>query len=239
MAIIPPVTFRAVFFDAGETLVHPSPSFPGLFASVVTREGHPRDVADITGGLSLVSDEFVRAAVEEELWTTSPERSKRFWLGVYDRFLDVLRIPNGDGLTETLYREFTDIGNYAAFDDVVPTLERLRAAGYLLGVISNFEPWLEELLERLELTALLPVRVVSGLEGVEKPDPAIFRMALERSGLEPGETVYVGDIPDFDVVPSGALGMFPVLIDRRERHPAHAGARLTDLRQLPDLLGAA
>ncbi len=230
------MTYRAVFFDAGETLVHPAPSFPELFAQIVTREGHPRTADQMVDGLSMVSDEFARAAVEEELWTTHPDRSRRFWMGVYERFLTVLDITDADGLTDTLYGEFTAIENYEAFDDVRPTLEHLRGAGYLLGVISNFEPWLEELLARLRLDVFLPVRVISGIEGVEKPDPSIFRLALERSGLAARDVVYVGDIPDFDITPTAALGMFPVLIDRRERHPDHMGARVTDLRDLVAVL---
>lgn len=230
------MTLRAVFFDAGETLVHPTPSFPELFAAIVTREGHPRDTEQIVDGLSMVSDEFARAAGENELWTTSPDRSRRFWLRVYDRFLEALDIPGTDGLPDTLYREFTTLQNYTAFDDVRPTLERLREQEYLLGVISNFEPWLEDLLVHLSLADLLPVRVISGIEGVEKPDPSIFLLALERSGLPAHEVAYVGDIPAFDVVPAAALGMFPVLIDRRGRHPAHEGARVTDLAHLPEAL---
>jgi putative hydrolase of the HAD superfamily len=230
------VTFRAVFFDAGETLVHPAPSFPELFATIVTREGHPRRPGQIVDGLSMVSDEFARAAEENELWTTSPDRSRRFWLRVYDRFLEALEIPSTNGLPETLYREFTTLQNYTVFDDVRPTLERLSEHGYLLGVISNFEPWLEDLLVHLSLVELLPVRVISGIEGVEKPDPSIFLLALQRSGLSADEVAYVGDMPDFDVVPAAALGMFPVLIDRRGRHPEHEGARVTDLAHLPDVL---
>ena len=230
------MTFRAVFFDAGETLVHPAPSFPELFATIVTREGHPRRPAQIVDGLSMVSDEFARAAGENELWTTSPDRSRRFWLRVYDRFLEALEIPSTNGLPETLYREFTTLQNYTVFDDVRPTLERLTEHGYLLGVISNFEPWLEDLLVHLSLVELLPVRVISGIEGVEKPDPSIFLLALQRSGLSADEVAYVGDMPDFDVVPAAALGMFPVLIDRRGRHPEHEGARVTDLAHLPDVL---
>lgn len=230
------MTLRAVFFDAGETLVHPAPSFPQLFAAIVTREGHPRDTAQIVDGFAMVSDEFSRAAGESELWTTSPDRSRRFWLRVYDRFLEALDIPRTNGLPETLYREFTTLQNYTAFDDVRPTLERLTEHGYLLGVISNFEPWLEDLLVHLSLVELLPVRVISGIEGVEKPDPSIFLLALQRSGLSAHEVAYVGDMPDFDVAPAAALGMFPVLIDRRGRHPEHEGARVTDLAHLPDML---
>jgi len=227
-----------VFFDAGETLVHPAPSFPELFARIVTEQGYPREPVAISERLTMVSEEFRRASHEQALWTTSPERSRRFWLGVYDRFLDVLGLPRDDGLADTLYRAFTDRRNYASFDDVLPALVELRDAGLVLGVISNYEAWLEDLLADLRLTGLLPIRVVSGVEGVEKPDPAIFLLALERAALPAPDVVYVGDVPDFDYDPPAALGMFPVLIDRRERHPDFSGTRVTDLRRLPELLEA-
>jgi putative hydrolase of the HAD superfamily len=74
------------------------------------------------------------------------------------------------------------------------------------------------------------------VEGVEKPDPAIFRLALDRMGVEPAEAVYVGDSVQFDVEPATALGMVGVLLDRRHRHPDHHGIRLTSLDELPKLL---
>ena len=105
-------------------------------------------------------------------------------------------------------------------------------------MISNYEAWLEDLLVDLELTSLLSVRVVSGIEGVEKPDPAIFHLALKRVGLPARDVVYVGDVPDFDIDPAAGVGMFPVLIDRRGRHADFTGPRVSDLRQLPALLEA-
>ena len=50
--------FRAVFFDAGETLVHPAPTFPDLFAAIVTRQGHPRDPCDVVTATAMVTDMF-------------------------------------------------------------------------------------------------------------------------------------------------------------------------------------
>ena len=49
--------------------------------------------------------------------------------------------------------------------------------------------------------------------------------------------MYVGDNPEFDVDPPAALGMFTVLIDRRARHEGHEGVRITDLADLPAVLG--
>jgi putative hydrolase of the HAD superfamily len=231
------VTYRAVFFDAGETLVHPAPTFPDLFASIVTREGHPREPEDVIAASAVVMVRFSEAARDQELWTTSPERSRAFWLGVYERMLAALDLAGDDGLRDTLYREFTDLRNYALFDDVRDALDDLAAAGLRLGIVSNFEAWLDELLGVLGVRDAFPVRVISGVEGMEKPDPRIYELAMARAGVGAGESVYVGDNPEFDVDPPAALGMFTVLIDRRGRHEEHEGARITDLADLPAVLG--
>jgi putative hydrolase of the HAD superfamily len=233
------VRFRAVFFDAGETLVHPHPSFPDLFAAVLAREGFPVGVEAIHEQVHHVGDRFAQAARDEELWTTSPERSRAFWLSVYERFLAGLGVSADDGLREVLYREFTDLANYALFEDVAPTLTALRGNGALLGVVSNFEEWLERLLGQLGVLDVFTVRVVSGLEGVEKPDPRIYRLALERAGVEARDAAFVGDSPEFDIGPPAAIGMFPVLIDRRDRFAAFEGPRIRRLTDLPALLEAA
>jgi putative hydrolase of the HAD superfamily len=230
------VRFRAVFFDVGETLVHVDPSFADLFVRVLGDEGHSRSRDDVLGASAHIYARFSEASRDGSLWTTSPERSRAFWTSVYERMLDDLGVPN-DGLAATLYREFTRLENYALFEDVRPTLDVLRRGGLLLGVVSNFESWLEEWFGIHDLLETFPVRVISGIEGVEKPDLRIYRLALDRASVDPVETVYVGDNPEFDVDPPAALGMFPVLVDRRDRFPDHPGARVTDLRDLPAAIG--
>ena len=230
--------FRAVFFDVGETLVHVDPSFAELFVAVLAGAGHERTVEEVRDASGHVYDRFSEAARDRSLWTTSPERSRAFWLSVYERMLGELRIPDHDGLTRTLHAEFTRMENYALFDDVRPALASLEEAGLVLGIVSNFEAWLEEWFGVHELVETFPVRVISGIEGVEKPDDRIYRLALERAGVEAVESVYVGDNPEFDVDPPTALGMFAVHVDRRGRFPDHPGTRITDLRQLPGVVEA-
>jgi putative hydrolase of the HAD superfamily len=231
------VRYAAVFFDAGETLVHPHPTFPDLFVQVLRREGFQVAAETVRDRVHVVFDRFKQAADTNELWTTSRERSRRFWYDVYGIFLRELGIPAGNGLIDIVYAEFTDLANYALFEDVVPALERLREAGLRLGVVSNFEGWLERLLEELGVRDFFEVRVVSGVEGLEKPDPRIFELAMRRARVSAAESVYVGDNPEFDVDPALAVGMFPVLIDRRERFPHAQSARITTLEALPAVLG--
>ena len=217
--------------------MHPHPTFPDLFSKVLAREGHDVDTEMIRERIHVVSDRFAHAAETNELWTTTPERSRAFWYDVYGIFFRELGISDANGLIDTVYAEFTDLANYVVFEDVVPMLRRLRDAGLRLGVISNFEEWLERLLDQLEVREYFDVRVISGVEGMEKPDPRIFELAMSRAGVDAGSSVHVGDSPTFDVEPAAALGMLPVLIDRRERFPDAPGTRITSMQELPGVLG--
>lgn len=230
--------YRAVFFDAGGTLIDPQPTFTELLATTLTEEGHPVAPERVVEGLPVVADVFMQAARDRELWTTSDERSRRFWGRFYGLLLRGLAIPEGQigHLAERLYAVFTDPSNYHLIPDAPAVLERLRDAGAVLGLVSNFEAWLERLLEHLDISRYFPVRVISGVEGVEKPDPAIFWIALDRAGVSAAESVYVGDNPLFDALPAEEAGMAAVVVDRWNRFPEFEGTRIASLDELPGLL---
>jgi putative hydrolase of the HAD superfamily len=230
--------FGAIFFDVGETLVHPAPSFPELFGIVLKDHGHERSGDELLAASMIVRRRFSDAARVQDRWTLSPDRSRAFWSEVYREMLEALSLPSRDGLRDALYERFTDLSSYALFEDVLPTLDQLARSGVTLGIVSNFESWLDALLGALGVRERFAVRVISGLEGMEKPDPAIYRLALDRAQLDASDVAFVGDNPEFDVDPAEALGMTSVLIDRRDRYADHAPNRIEDLRHLPALLDA-
>ncbi|MGH2830920.1 MAG: HAD family hydrolase, partial [Actinomycetota bacterium] len=159
------------------------------------------------------------AAVREgRLWSVSAQASRAFWTTIYTATLEGLGAADDVAAPGWLYEQFTQSHRYAPFPDALPALRELKAHGYRLGLVSNWEGWLPSVLDRTGLMPLLDAVAVSGLEGVEKPDPALFRIALERMGVEPARAVYVGDSPSHDVQPALALGMGAVLIDRHGRH---------------------
>src|SRR5260370_276049 len=82
------------------------------------------------------------------------------------------------------------------------------------------------MLIEMEIAPFFAFMVISGKEGVEKPDPAIFRLALERSGVAPEEAVFVGDHPRLDVEAASKLAMTGVLIDRPGRYDDFEGLGL-------------
>lgn len=226
-----------VFFDAGETLIHPHPSFPELFAVVCARHGvgvEPAQVAEVQERLAphlidLAHDTGVTAP------SLDPDDSRTFWTFLYRRFLEELGIEQRE-LADELYTTFSDSTSYKVFDDVLPTLERLQHDAYRIGLISNFEGWLQKILVEQELGETFEVSVISGLEGVEKPDPRIYRLAIERAGVEPALAAHVGDSVAMDVVPAREVGMSPVLLDRVDRYGEVDCPSVTSLEDLPDLI---
>jgi putative hydrolase of the HAD superfamily len=124
---------------------------------------------------------------------------------------------------------------FTLFDDVVPCLERLKKAGLRLGVVSNWDISLHKTLRAFGLSPYFDVVVASMEEGVEKPDPRIFAIALERMGVDPSETVHVGDNPLDDLSGARGAGIKGYVIDRA--NPMTANVYLSTLLDLPERLG--
>jgi putative hydrolase of the HAD superfamily len=230
---------EVVFLDAGETILHPHPSFPELFARVVNDNGYAIDVEESKAVQRQLAPHLVDLAEETgvESPSLSAESSVRFWSYLYRRLLQEFGIED-EGLVSELYATFSDHASYRLFDDALPAIESLLGAGYRLGLISNFEEWLEEMLLELEVGHLFEVKVISGLEGVEKPNPRIYQLALERAGVTAERAVHVGDSPVLDARPAASLGMQAVLLDRFGRYPDEEAARIRSLSELVDLLPA-
>jgi len=113
-------------------------------------------------------------------------------------------------------------------------LDRLRAAGLRLGVVSNSDGRVEEALRAAGIDDRFDVILDSALVGVEKPDPAIFRAALTALDVGPGEALYVGDLYDVDVVGARAAGIEAVLLVADAAEPGPECRRVDSLVALAD-----
>ena len=101
---------------------------------------------------------------------------------------------------------------FRPYPEVPTALARLRAAG--LAVVSNWDVSLHDVLQRTGLRALVDAVVISAELGAAKPDPAIFRAALERLGAAAPEAIHVGDTLETDVAGARAAGLQAVLVAR-------------------------
>jgi putative hydrolase of the HAD superfamily len=119
-------------------------------------------------------------------------------------------------------------------DGLLSALERAKREGLRLGVISNSEGKVAEILDHVGVAPLVEVIVDSGVEGISKPDPEIFRRALARMNVSAGDAIYVGDVPTVDVDGARSAGMGAVLIDPFDHYPDYDDA--PKIRAVTDLL---
>lgn len=165
------------------------------------------------------------------------------WAGCWGRFLeayvDACGVPAGyrAAVHDHLDNLFSDAALWnRPIDGCRHGLRALAAAGVRLGVVSNADGLIGERLRAHEILQVGPGLGVevgcvidSGAVGVMKPDPRIFRIALEALAVDAGDVWYVGDIPGIDVVGARRAGIHPVLMDPYDLHHGAAFARTGSL----------
>jgi putative hydrolase of the HAD superfamily len=123
-------------------------------------------------------------------------------------------------------------------DFVRPTLGALRAKGYRLVVVSNANGTLHSAFERLGLSRFFDVIVDSAEEGVEKPDPRLFELALRRAGATADRALHVGDMYHVDVVGARAAGLSALLVDEAHLKAAMDCRCIQSISELPLVMDA-
>ncbi len=233
----PPMRYRWVLFDVGETLIRPRQSFGAVYARVLERLGVAWEARELERALRATWAE-VSAALPPgtDRYGVHPGGEEAYWLRFVRRTLELAGIPT-PGLAERalapLRGAFAEADAWNVFPEVEASLDRLRSAGLRLGIVSNWDSRLPELLHRLGLADRFDVLAVSALAGFEKPHPEIFRRALEGLGADPARTAHVGDVPELDSAGARAAGIHPILLERQAPERADA---VRDLRAVADLL---
>ncbi len=234
-----PQSIRAVFFDAGFTLIRPNPSTTAIIARVLTREGVATTEEQIRVAQHQAERHFFSGQhVQKSTWADNAAIN-RAWLGYFHEMVaDV--IPDNPELLEhclqAILVEFDKHSAWQVYEDVLPTLRVLREH-FTLGIISDWGIGLGAILRDLDLTRYFDFLVVSATSRRSKPDPHLFELALQRGNALGDYTLYIGDSYVQDVLGSRAAGINPILLDRRQRfNPLQFDcpvvAHLTDLLEL-------
>lgn len=219
------VRVEVVLLDAHGTLLDLPDPVPRLRA-LLARAGH------------LHTRERVAAALRDEI---------RHYTANHDRAPDRASLERlrrecagvlADGLggdappPELLAPILLDSLRFRLFPDVVPALDALAAAGVRLGVVSNWDCGLPDVLAALGVAGRFEVVAASASVGAAKPDPAIFRAALDGLGVGPGAALHCGDLPHADCAGARAAGIRAVLIDREGTLPPGPCPRVGTLLDL-------
>jgi putative hydrolase of the HAD superfamily len=171
-----------------------------------------------------------------------------YWNDYLRLYVEELGVPvaSSDEMLDHLRQEFTVGGLWSR---IIPgsadSLRELAATGVRLGVVSNANGTVGEQLREQEILQVGPgigveVECVidSGAVGVMKPDPRIFRIALDAMAVEADHTWYVGDMPGIDVVGARRAGLRPFLVDPLGLHGDADYARVASLAELAELVAA-
>jgi putative hydrolase of the HAD superfamily len=202
---------RAVLFDAGNTLIRIDYA---AIAGALAGQGHVRDPAAI-------EDAELRARVrlDPHLAPGMSTESGDIHAHYLRYLLEHLGVTAAVEVAamEGWRRDYNPpIGLWTRADPrAAAALARARAAGLMVGVISNSDGTVRRTLEAHGLAAQVDFVIDSSEVGVEKPDPRIFALGLARAGVAASEAAYVGDLYSVDVLGARAAGLAAVLIDPR------------------------
>jgi putative hydrolase of the HAD superfamily len=227
---------RAVTLDATGTLIA-CPAMPDLYAGVLARHGIATTAEEVRRVFPVVWKELDCLTPRgRDRFTAFEGGSRAFWARLLDRLCELIGgAEPGPFAAAELFHRFSRADAWVVFPDAVPALERMRSLGLRLAVISNFDERLPGLLAGLDLAHRVDLVVTSSSLGLGKPDPRLFRHALERIEVEPGDALHVGDHRLEDVEGAQAAGMEAVLLDRGRRRAPGAARDLLEVARRVEL----
>jgi len=227
------VPLETVFLDAGGVLLYPN---WWRVSEALAEQGVP-----VSPGALIDADPRARRQLDDLHVIGTTTDASRGWL-FFDLVLEHAGIPRSDATgaaLESLHRYHTasNLWEYVP-PDVVPALDALRTRGLKLVVVSNANGTLRAHMQRLGLAERFDHVFDSADEGVEKPDPRFFEIALERSGARKETTIHVGDLYYVDVMGARSAGLRGVLLDEADLRPDADCPRVRSLEDLVKRISA-
>ena len=202
--------FRAVLFDAAETLFTTRGSVGEIYGGVARAYG------------STASTDAIEAAFLGQFRHSGPISSaneKAWWKDVvHSVFSEVGMVRNFDEFFDQVYDGFRDSQGWILFPETPEVLTELKGLNIKLGVISNFDDRAYSVMRSLGILRFFDAVTLSSETGYCKPDPQIFHSAVRALGVPAAEILMVGDHIRDDVEAARQAGITALLIDRTGRH---------------------
>ena len=220
---------KGLLFDAGGVLL--TIDFDALtkeLSSLITKDRKSKEYPQIIPDCSHFekAEQMSRPLLDALLQRASSEVTStrlQFLTYIWDKAWEIAspadKVPSADS---GLFKEWAQIietrhQSENLWQRMIPgtpaALEKIQTKGLVMGVVSNADGRVEEILKKVGIADYFSIIIDSHIEKVEKPDPEIFRRALKRLNLKAEETIYLGDFYSIDVIGSRKAGLGAVLID--------------------------
>lgn len=224
---------RAVFFDAGDTLFEVKGGVGAVYSRFARKYGVEADPGDLERRFRSVFKKSPPLAFPGARDSEIEALERGWWRDLVRSVFDQTPLEDFDRFFDEIYLFFEGAEGWSLFPETKGVLEKLEESRYHIGIISNFDSRLKEVLRSLGISRFFKTITLSSRHGAAKPSPEIFRIALREAGLSPSEAIYVGDSPHHDIEGARVIGMTPLLIDRTGRYKEEADLpRIADLRAL-------
>ena len=205
---------RAILFDAAGTLFYLTKTVGDHYAHVGREVGLDLDVQKLESAFHAAWQQMPRRPAID-----GPRESddKGWWREhvshVFDQVAPSVNELDRDNFFEVAYEHFAEAGVWELYPEVPEVLEQLRPH-FQLAVISNFDGRLRFILQHLGISNYFGYIFISSELGADKPDPEIFRRALNLIDLNANEVLHVGDDPERDWKAAKAAGLSVFRLDR-------------------------
>jgi len=226
------VTVGAVLLDALGTLLRLEPPAPALREQLAARCGIEVDEEAAEAALAAEIAYYRAHSLEGRDRAALAGLRRRCALTLRDELGPVARHAPVEDVLAALLGAL----RFAPYPDVLAALERLRAAGLRLVVVSNWDVSLHDRLAETGIAERVDGAIASAELGVAKPAPAIFAHALALAGVPAGEALHVGDSPVEDVQGARAAGIESVLLSRDGGSPGEGVRVVRSLAEVADLV---
>lgn len=236
-----------ILFDLVGTLVDEASDYEALDATMEAarhRFSLHDEASRLSGDFSLALMEILRA--EEPAGEAAPAGKADFVpfelaaKEVFAAVLEVRDVQASEADVEWFWRTFVDVQKKVVrpTPDAVACLTWARQQGYAVWVVTDADPYfVTDVMPATELDGLWDGVVTAAEAGDPKPEPAIFRLALERARAFPSDAIMVGDSYERDVLGAREAGIHrAVLVDRHKARTIDDVPVISDLRSLPAAL---
>lgn len=229
---------KVVFFDAAGTLFHVKGSVADVYVQYAEKYGVGRS-PEILDAVNAALRRAFHDAPPPVFAATEPEEIKRcerlWWFDlVHSVFYRVGMFEGFDDFFEEVFLAFDGPQHWVLYPETLGVLKEMKGRGIELGIISNFDTRLFNVLRGLGITEVFDTVTISSLARAAKPAPQIFAYALDQHAVEPDEALHVGDNIREDVEGAQRAGLTGVLLDRERRQ---ASSSIPIAHSLDDLPG--